>query len=673
MAAALFDRFLYGVCYYPEHWDASRHASDLARIAAAGFDYIRIGEGAWAYFEPEEGKYQFEVFDHILTLCRKHDLRVVFGTPTYCAPAWVARKYPEVLRENFNRIPMEHGSRRNFNYTSAKYLELSDKICTALAEHYKKERLIIAWQLDNEFNCHMDVSYAASDEAAFRVWLKARYGSIAKLNAAWGTAFWSQTYNEFAQVRLPHPTPTYQNPTHLLDEARFISDTVVAFAKRQSAILKKANPKWLITTNGLFANINGPDLAGALDYFSHDQYPLFWSEGDWTGYNQPLIQARSLSSPFGVLEQQSGPGGQMQYLQRTPRAGQVRLWAWQSIAHGAKLLSYFRWRTCPYGAEQHWHGLIDQDDRDTRRLGEAKLLGQEIVRLQKHLWDVPVARATAVMRDYDNDINDQRINTYTSANGGSGETVSWIAEFARRQVPVDLVWPGSDLRGYKVLVLPHLKIVDKALVEKVVAFAQQGGMVILGAQSGAKNRNCHVVEAVLPGLWRKHAGVEVEEWTALPKGQTRTAKLAGGDGRTISCAAFVERLKPGRGVEVLASWQGEDTLLAGAPAITRNAVGAGSIVYIGGYCPSEAIDTLADELLELMGIAPLVDTTPAVECVAREGGSAGKHRYLFLLNHSAKNEQVRGLPEKSKDLLTGMKVANGTLTLAAYGVAIVEA
>ena len=669
MSAALFDRFLYGVCYYPEHWDESRHASDLARIAAAGFDYIRIGEGAWAYFEPTEGQFQFDLFDRILTLCRKHDLRVVFGTPTYCAPAWVARQYPETLRHNFNRIPMEHGSRRNFNYTSAKYLELSDRLCTALAEHYKKERLIIAWQLDNEFNCHMDTSYAPSDEAAFREWCKTRYGKIAKLNAAWGTSFWSQTYSSFDEVRLPHPTAAYPNPTQLLDESRFISATVIAFAQRQAAILRKANSKWLITHNGLFGNIDGPALAGTLDFFSHDQYPLFSAEGDWTSYNQPLIQARSLSFPFAVLEQQAGAGSQLEYFQRSPRPGQIRLWAWQSIAHGAKALSYFRWRTCPFGAEQHWHGLIDQDDRDTRRLAEAKLLGQEIARLPRALWDAPVARAVAVMKDFENDVNDLRINTYNhDSGGGRGEASRWLAEFARRQAPVDLVWPTSDLRGYKLLVLPHLKIVDKPLVEKILDVADRGGVVVLGAQSGLKDKNLHIVEAVLPGLWRKPAGVEVEEWTALPHGETRQAKLTGD--RTLNLIAFAERLKAGRGVEVLATWQTPDTLLAGAPAITRAKHGQGSIIYIGGYCPADAIDTLADELLDLIAIAPVVDTTPAVECVVRE---AGRHRYFMLLNHSPKNEQVRGLPDKSRDLLTSTKVTGGTLTLAPYGVAIVEA
>src|SRR5450432_2859923 len=155
----MFDRFYLGVCYYPEHWPANRHESDFRRMKEAGIDLVRMGEGAWNYWEPREGKFQFDLFDRAIELCAKFKIDVILGTPTYCGPAWIATQYPETLRWDFQRRPMAHGSRRNFNYTSPKYLELSDRICTALAEHYRDERQVIAWQLDNEFNCHMDVSY----------------------------------------------------------------------------------------------------------------------------------------------------------------------------------------------------------------------------------------------------------------------------------------------------------------------------------------------------------------------------------------------------------------------------------------------------------------------------------------------------------------------------------
>jgi beta-galactosidase len=652
----VFDSFYYGVCYYPEAWDPSRHASDIRRIAECGFNFVRMGEGAWSYWEPQEGQFQFDLFDRVIDLCRAHGIKVILGTPTYAGPGWVATKYPEVLRWDFDRTPMKHGSRRFYNYTSPKYLELSDRICTALAEHYRDNGQLIAWQLDNEFNCHMDVSYAPSDTIAFRAWLKRKYETIDRLNDAWGTRFWSQTYDAWEQIDLPHPTATYPNPTQLLDESRFISDCVVSFAKRQAAILRRANPGWLITHNGLFNNVNGPELVKTLDFFSHDQYPLFYK--DWPAFSFNLVQARSLSFPYAILEQQSGPGGQMDYLHRTPRPGEMRLWAWQSICHGAKLLSYFRWRTCPYGSEQHWHGLIDPDDRDNRRIVEVKQVAQELKKLPREFFDAMVNKCAAVLRDFDNEINERRINTY--AKSGAWESGRWLAELARRHVPTDIVWPTSSCDDYRLLIAPHLKIIDAALVEKLTRFVQAGGTLLLGAQSGAKDRNCHLLEATPPGLLGELAGVEVEDWTTLAEQERRMAQFAN-DGAEVAMSTFVERLRPTR-AQVVAKWVDDDPLLAGAPAITRNAVGKGIVYYIGGYCPADAVQTVATHLMSAMEIQPAIEAAPDIEAIEREG-------FISLFNHSAAPQVVRGV--RGTDVITGQPVA-GEMELSGHGVAIVR-
>lgn len=652
--------FYYGCCYYPEHWHPRRHGQDIARIADAGFNLIRIGEGAWGYFEPRQGEYQFDLFDRVLDLCRKHAVKVIFGTPTYCGPAWVASNYPEVLRWNYDRIPMKHGSRRNYTYCSEKYCELSDSICTALAEHYRDEKQIIGWQLDNEFNCHMDVSYSPADTLAWRKWLKEKYRTLDRLNQAWGTAFWSRQYDDWEQIDLPHPTAAMPDPTVLLDESRFISDYVVRFARRQADILRQSNKKWFITHNGLFSNVDGPKLAAQLDFFSHDQYVAFGPDGNRNS-SYGLLLARSLSFPYGVLEQQSGPGGQLTYLHRTARPGQMRLWAWQSILHGARLLSYFRWRTCPYGAEQHWHGLIDQDNRDTRRLAEAQQLGAELKQLPAALLTAPVEKAVALMQDFDNDVNDRRINTYNRSAGG--ERGRWTQWLSRNQYSVDLLWPQSDLRGYKLLILPHLRIMDKILVDKILSWVKAGGSLLLGAQSGIKDRNCHIVEHILPGLWRQPAGVEVMEWSVLDEPLARQLVLP--DGRTITGIHFVERLKI-LDAQPLGWWDGSDSLLGKSPALTGKKLGKGMIYYLGTCLDEPGIAALAPWLLGRIGIAPLAQAAQEVEVIARR---QGKRRWIIALNHSAAPQRIAGLPA-GKDLLGGAAVENAAAILEGYGVGI---
>lgn len=653
------NQFRYGVCYFPEHWPLKNIASDLSRIADSGFDYIRIGEGAWWYFEPKEGQYQFELFDRVVAEAAKRKISIIFGTPTYCGPAWISHKYPEVLRWDYNRVPMKHGSRRFYNYTSPRYLELCDGVVSALADHYKSEKSIWAWQVDNEFNCHMSTSYAPTDTIAFRAWLKKKYRTLEALNDAWGTRFWSQVYSDWEEIDLPHPTATFHNPTLLLDEKRFISDTVVTFFNRQKKILLRANPNWQVTHNAIFQYVRPRQLGRELSFFSHDQYPLFFP--DWWSAANGLIQSRGISFPYAVLEQQAGPGGQMYGLPPTPVPGQMRLWAMQSIAHGASTLSYFCWRTCPFGTEQHWHGLVDQDNKMGRRVREAKGLGIEMKSLPREVWTAPVSRAAALLRDDDNEVNEQNINTYVPAGG---ELWRWQGELLKRHIPVDQIWLDSDWDGYNVIVAPHLRIVDEKLIARLTKFVRSGGTLVLGAQSGIKDRNLHMREQTAPGPLAKLAGVEVEEWSVVNDKDSRTFAIGN---QEIKAVGFVERLKLST-ASAVAHWQNHDPLLESAPAIGHNKVGRGQVIYIGAYLPAESIGAVLGFIGKQADIKPTIAGPESVEAVLRQGKAVD---YLWLLNHADRAVTLSDLP-KAKNLLEQGELVEDDLSLPPYGATVLE-
>src|SRR5207302_4152382 len=76
-----------------------------------------------------------------------------------------------------------------------------------LVRRYVVDRPTIAMlQLDNEtnfyFHSRFDSDYSTHGLAQYRAWLQARYGSIAGLNAAYGTA-----YASFADVIPPKAAP----------------------------------------------------------------------------------------------------------------------------------------------------------------------------------------------------------------------------------------------------------------------------------------------------------------------------------------------------------------------------------------------------------------------------------------------------------------------------------
>lgn len=76
------------------------------------------------------------------------------------------------------------------------------------AAHYAKHPAIVGWQIDNEINCEVDEFYSEADSVAFREFLRKQYGTLEKLNEAWGTTFWNQTYTAWDQIYVLRPVLT---------------------------------------------------------------------------------------------------------------------------------------------------------------------------------------------------------------------------------------------------------------------------------------------------------------------------------------------------------------------------------------------------------------------------------------------------------------------------------
>ena len=276
-----------------------------------------------------------------------------------------------------------HGLRRHYNYNSPVYRKMCGNIVEHMAGHYAGRSCVIGWQIDNELNCEANEFYSESDTAAFRGYLQKKYGSLEKLNEAWGAVFWNQTYTDWKEVYVPRPTVSGGvNPHQTLDYLRFISESTNEFARIQADIIRKYIKEGdFITTNGLFGHVDYQKMTReSIDFITYDSYPNFaydlniYSDRDEMKdrkWSRNLSETRAVSRIFGIMEQQSGAGGwNSRMMQPALKRGQMTLWTMQSIAHGADFVSYFRWRTCTFGTEIYWHGILDYSGRDNRRLAE---------------------------------------------------------------------------------------------------------------------------------------------------------------------------------------------------------------------------------------------------------------------------------------------------------------
>ena len=266
-----------GVCYYPEQWPEALWAEDAQRMADLGLTWVRIAEFAWAKIEPSPGQFDWAWLDRAVETLGEAGLKVILCTPTAAPPKWLVDLYPEILPVAEDGTVRKFGARRHYCFSSPRYREEAARITRAVAERYGANRHVHAWQTDNEYGDHETIhSYSPAAEAAFRDWLRARYGTIDELNRAWGTSFWSMTYQGFEQIELPNNLVEEPSPTHRVDFMRFSSDQVRNFNRAQVEIIRALSPGRPVTHNYMnqHTDFDHWDVGADLDVASWDVYPL---------------------------------------------------------------------------------------------------------------------------------------------------------------------------------------------------------------------------------------------------------------------------------------------------------------------------------------------------------------------------------------------------------------
>ncbi|MCC7319997.1 MAG: beta-galactosidase [Rubellimicrobium sp.] len=599
---------LLGVCYYPEQWPEGVWPADAARMVALGLTRVRIGEFAWSAIEPEPGRFDWGWLDRAIAVLGGAGLQVIMSTPTAAPPRWLVDRYPDILPVGADGHVRKFGARRHYCFSSTRYRQEAARIATEVARRYGRNDHVVAWQIDNEYGDHDTIhSYSPAAQAAFRDWLAARYGTIGALNAAWGTSFWSMRYNGFDQIELPNQLVEEPSPTHLMDYLRFSSDQVVAFNRAQTEILRAHSPGRDITHNGMNQNTDYDHraLAADLDVMSWDAYPLGnlihgrlpeadkarllrTGDPDQPGFNNDLYRGVGRGRMW-IMEQQPGPVNWAAQNQ-APADGMVRLWTWAAYAHGCEMVAYFRWRQAPFAQEQYHTGMLLPDgtpdqahDEVARVAAERALLpplpprGRAQVAL---VLDYPSRFALAVLPQ--------------AANFRPGHhALDWYAALRRLGVDLDIIGPGDDLAGYRLIVAPDLVIMPEDFVTRLAA---SGAKALFGPRSGSKTGDMHIPANLPPGPLQRLIDVKVLRSESLPDWHEERVLLGN---RTLTARRWRETVTTG--ADVLATFAGD--YRAGAPAL----VGNDRVRYLATLPAPEGLRAIMAGTLDWAGVAALPD------------------------------------------------------------------
>ncbi len=610
----------YGVQYYPEHWPEARWSVDAEMMARAGVNTVRMGEFAWSAWEPEEGRLDFGWMDRALELLARRGIRTIMCTCSRTPPPWVFKRYPGAGTVGSDGLPVDTGHRYTVGLAHPEFVELSDRIDRAVIGHYAGHPAIVGWQIDNEVGSGNDC-WCPRCHRLFQERLAGEHGTIGALNEAWGSHFWSSTFSAFDEIPLPRRT-TGSSPQLALAWRRFLSGLNVDFARRRAAMIRELDPGKWVTTNFQSFRARHTDyfqMAGALDINGMNHYPA--------------------RSPEFILDYYRGTRGKVLSLEQCTRLapvdigeGWMRLWAWRAIAHGACGISFFRWRCCRWGQEQHADGILPHSGRENRRYRELARMGAEIARVGDLIDRTAPDNGAAIVVSYESRWA-LEAGLGLKELDGAAEATRIHERLLERNIGVDATDPRDPLARYRLVFAPRLFLVDAAIAANLRGYVEAGGLLVLTAGSGVVDEHNKSFDAPRPGPLAEIAGIEVSDMAPLEGPvAVESADVPGLHGQ--AAALLADEIQPTTAAVIArfaAGWR------RGLPAVTQNTFGKGRVLTFGAGFEGAAMAALVDYACGLAGLDPILETPPGVRAHLRRGGGT---RLLFLLNTGEVEQHV---------------------------------
>ncbi|MBT1161969.1 beta-galactosidase [Bifidobacterium sp. SO1] len=698
MTKPLFDSFLFGGDWNPEQWPEDTWEHDIEMLEHAHINEATINVFSWALLQSDEETYDFGKLDKIVGLLVKHGFRIVFATATAALPAWLVRKHPETIRTTFNSQRRVFGGRHNFCPNSAVYRELSAALAGKLAERYAGTPGLVAWHICNEYGGGGGLCYCEACAAAFREWLKAKYGTLDALNHAWCANFWSHTILDWNDIVPPVELGDGIGSDWdlkkcvisglMMDYRRFQSESQLGCYVNERDAVRKYDATTPITTNlmGSFKDLDYFAWGREMDVVSWDNYPGMGMPASRVAMNHDLMRAVGGGKPFMLMEQTPNQQNWFPFC-KVKKPGEVAALSWQAVAHGADTVQFFQMRQSLGGCER-FHGAVIAHDgtEESRVFRSVKALGADLAKVAPRIMGSDVKAHVAVMFDWE---------SYWSLEGCVGPTAGFAypeevhrfyRAFNKRGIAVDIIestTPADRLAQYAIVVAPALIMVKPGVAEAVDAYVRGGGRFVTGYMSGIHDEHDLVIPGGYPGPFRKLAGVWAEEIDAIEPGKTIPVEFCGGAdcagradacahcaGRTASVEAsgeIVASIMHLEGARALAVYGG-DEFYAGTPAVTANTTGEGVTYYVGTPLDEAGMDAFVTPVIAEAGLAAhdLPDGVEFAERVADDGRT-----FTFVLNMTDK-PQTAAVPELAgaADLMADGAALGGQLELTPYQVVV---
>ena len=656
----------FGGDYSPEQWPREVWNEDIRLMKELGVNTVTINVHSWIMSEKEDGKIDFSFLDEVVAMLKEAGIDIIMATATTAPPAWLYQKDYGILKTDIKGRPNKFGVREKFCPTSVTYREYARTFVTALANHFRNEKSILLWHLNNELS---GFCYCEHCEEEFREYLRKKYGSIENLNDRWCTAMWGRTYTSFEDIYAPTElNELYLDvngdgmdldslPTEAIEYARFQSEAHEELFRMEAECIKAAIPDAVCTNNYQFrGRFDYHRIAEPLDIISLDIYPEKGEASYNAAFNLDIARNfKKEDTPFLIMEMTPNHASWAKVC-AAKRPGEIGLYAMANIAHGADSALFFQIRRTPAGFEKFHGAMIPHAGHIGTRIGrELKELSADLRKIPLDILDMRLEPETAVIHDWDEKLGVEIPCSVQKGIDYSKEVKYYYRYFHEHNIPTDVISLDQDFSRYKLIVAPMLCMIRKKHAERLQKFVEDGGVLVLTYFSGYTDECDYSYLGGQPGPLRKTAGLWVEEIDALKPEEHNTMVFHDGTSASVSYMCDVIRIDT---AETLAVY-GED-YYRGLPCLARNRLGKGECIYIGAKPDEEGVERILSMAVSEAAVEKGMSTPEGVRAVKRGD-------YLFLLNYSGEERTV-SLPSEMDDVLGERKITEAVLKANGYSI-----
>lgn len=659
----------YGGDYNPDQWDEKTIDEDMKLFKKAGINLVTLPVFSWAKLEPSEGVYNFEWLDNIMDKLWENDIHVCMATPTTAQPAWLSRKYPEVLPVDIAGRKRTHGMRVFFCVNSEKYRERAAAIAGEMAKRYKDHPALAAWHVANEYGTYC---YCENCQKKFRTWLKERYKTIENLNEKWNTAFWGRIVYDFDEIMLPTElNDDYRfNPAIQLDYMRFVTASTKECYENEASVIRLYTPDIPVFSNisGFIKKLDQFTLTENMDCAGWDNYPTPGDPVSLPALKHDIMRALKDGKPYIITEQSPNQQNWQPY-NKLKRPGEVRTLAYQGIARGGDACLFFQMRQSVGGQEKFHGAVISHAGRDdTRIFREISDLGAELHKLGDVCLDGRTNAEVGFLFDWDNWWALELTSGPTKDMDYLAQVHKYYKTFYEKNIQTDILKTTSDFSKYKIIVAPLLYMMKDGLAEKLDCYVKNGGILIATYMTGLADENDRCIFGAYPGKLREIMGLWVEETDALFPEERNSIVIRNKSKylKGIYSSGFLCDIIHPETAQVIGEY-GKDFYMR-TPCVTKNVYGKGTAYYLGTEPDEKFMQDFIMELCEKADIHPVLESEGRVEICTRENQ---KGEVIFVINHEQKPAFVKLGEEAYVNLLTGKEI-NGTLQLNSKDVAVLK-